>query len=55
MAAMAGYSPHTDDIALLMLRQTPGEPGDSEPDSASASGYRTAPNGAFTGRGGTRW
>ena len=27
MAAMADYSPHTDDIALLILRRAPGEPG----------------------------
>jgi phosphoserine phosphatase RsbU/P len=26
MAAMASYSPHTDDIALLILRRAPGEP-----------------------------
>jgi anti-anti-sigma factor len=42
MAAMAGYSPHTDDIALLMLRRMPGEPGGSEPDSAPPAGTRTA-------------
>ncbi len=29
MAAMADYSPHTDDIALLILRRAPGEPGGS--------------------------
>jgi phosphoserine phosphatase RsbU/P len=29
MAAMAGYGPHTDDIALLMLRRAPGQPAGS--------------------------
>jgi sigma-B regulation protein RsbU (phosphoserine phosphatase) len=42
MAAMAGYSTHTDDVALLMLRRTPGEPGGSEPDSAPPADTRTA-------------
>jgi phosphoserine phosphatase RsbU/P len=42
MAAMAGYSPHTDDIALLMLRHPPGEPGSSEPDSSPPADTRTA-------------
>jgi serine phosphatase RsbU (regulator of sigma subunit) len=37
MAAMAGYSPHTDDIALLILRRTPEEPDDSGPDPTPAS------------------
>jgi anti-sigma B factor antagonist len=41
MAAMAGYSPHTDDIALLMLRHPLGEPGGSEPDSPAPAGTRT--------------
>jgi phosphoserine phosphatase RsbU/P len=34
MAAMAGYSPHTDDVALLVLRRTSDEPGGSGPDSS---------------------
>ena len=42
MAAMAGYSLHTDDIALLMLRRTPGEPGGSGPDSSQPAGTGTA-------------
>jgi sigma-B regulation protein RsbU (phosphoserine phosphatase) len=42
MAAMAGYSPHTDDIALLMLRHPPGEPSGSEPDSSPPADTRTA-------------
>jgi phosphoserine phosphatase RsbU/P len=42
MAAMAGYSPHTDDIALLMLRHPLGEPAGSEPDSAPPAETRTA-------------
>jgi anti-anti-sigma factor len=43
MAAMAGYSPHTDDIALLMLRRTPGEPGGRRPDSPPPADTGTAP------------
>jgi anti-sigma B factor antagonist len=42
MAAMAGYSLHTDDIALLMLRRTPGEPAGSGPDSSQPVGTGTA-------------
>jgi anti-anti-sigma factor len=42
MAAMAGYSPHTDDIALLMLRHPLGEPAGSEPDSPPSADTRTA-------------
>jgi phosphoserine phosphatase RsbU/P len=42
MAAMAGYSTHTDDIALLMLRHPLGEPGGSEPDSSPPAETRTA-------------
>jgi anti-anti-sigma factor len=42
MAAMAGYSLHTDDIALLMLRRTPGEPSGSGPDSSQPAGTGTA-------------
>lgn len=33
MAAMAGYSPHSDDVALLVLRRQPGHPGGSRSDS----------------------
>ena len=43
MAAMAGYSPHTDDVALLMLRRTSGEPGGSRPDASAAAETSTAP------------
>jgi phosphoserine phosphatase RsbU/P len=42
MAAMAGYSPHTDDIALLMLRHPPGEPGSSNLGSSPRADTRTA-------------
>jgi anti-anti-sigma factor len=42
MAAMADYSPHTDDIALLILRRTPGELAGSEPDSPPPADTRTA-------------
>jgi anti-anti-sigma factor len=42
MAAMAGYSPHTDDIALLILRHPLGEPAGSEPDSPPPADTRTA-------------
>ena len=42
MAAMAGYSLHTDDIALLMLGRTPGEPSGSGPDSSQPAGTGTA-------------
>jgi hypothetical protein len=42
MAAMAGYSTHTDDIALLMLRHPLGEPAGSEPDSSPPADTRTA-------------
>jgi anti-sigma B factor antagonist len=44
MAAMSGYSPHTDDIALLMLRRTPGEPGGSGPDPSPPADTGTAPD-----------
>ncbi len=44
MAAMAGYSPHTDDIALLMLRRAPGEPSTSGPDPSPQAGTGTAPD-----------
>jgi anti-anti-sigma factor len=32
MAAMSNYSPHDDDVALLILRRVPGTPGDSGQD-----------------------
>jgi anti-anti-sigma factor len=44
MAAMADYSPHTDDIALLMLRRTPDEPGGSGPDASAPADTSTAPD-----------
>jgi len=44
MAAMADYSPHTDDIALLMLRRAPGEPSTSGPDPSPQAGTGTAPD-----------
>jgi phosphoserine phosphatase RsbU/P len=52
MAAMAGYTPYTDDIALLMLRHPPGEPGGSKPDSSPPADTRTAPDQdvAWSGR-----
>ena len=52
MAAMAGYSPHTDDIALLIVRRAPEEPGGSEPDSFSPADTQTAPDSgvAWSGR-----
>jgi sigma-B regulation protein RsbU (phosphoserine phosphatase) len=43
MAAMADYSPHTDDIALLMLRRTPREPGGRGPDPSPPLNTGTAP------------
>jgi anti-anti-sigma factor len=43
MAAMADYSPHTDDVALLMLRRAPGEPGGSGPESPAPADASTAP------------
>jgi anti-anti-sigma factor len=43
MAAMADYSPHTDDVALLMLRRTSDEPGGSGPDSSPPADTSTAP------------
>ena len=52
MAAMAGYSPHTDDVALLILRRAREEPGGSGPDSSPSSRYRAAPDRgvAWSGR-----
>jgi phosphoserine phosphatase RsbU/P len=52
MAAMAGYTPYTDDIALLILRHPPGEPGGSKPDSSPPADTRTAPDQdvAWSGR-----
>ena len=44
MAAMAGYTPYTDDIALLILRHPPGEPGGSKPDPSPPADTRTAPD-----------
>jgi phosphoserine phosphatase RsbU/P len=44
MAAMAHYSPHTDDIALLMLRRTPGEPAGSGPDTSPPADTSAAPD-----------
>jgi phosphoserine phosphatase RsbU/P len=44
MAAMAGYTPHTDDIALLMVQRTPGEPGASPPVSSVPADTVTAPD-----------
>jgi phosphoserine phosphatase RsbU/P len=43
MAAMTDYSPHTDDVALLMLRRTPGEPGGSGPESPPPADAGTVP------------
>jgi sigma-B regulation protein RsbU (phosphoserine phosphatase) len=44
MAAMADYSPHTDDVALLMLRRIPDEPGGSGPDASAPADTSTAPD-----------
>jgi phosphoserine phosphatase RsbU/P len=51
MAAMAGYSPHTDDMALLILRRTPGEPGRSGPDFSPPAETATAPGSGVTWSG----
>jgi phosphoserine phosphatase RsbU/P len=52
MAAMASYSPHTDDIALLILRREPGETGGSGPDTLPPAETATAPDSsvAWSGR-----
>jgi sigma-B regulation protein RsbU (phosphoserine phosphatase) len=52
MAAMANYSPHTDDIALLILRRAPGGPGDSRPDYSLTADTGAAPDRgvAWSGR-----
>jgi anti-anti-sigma factor len=47
MAAMADYSRHTDDIALLMIRRAPGEPGASGPDPSPSADTGTAPDRAI--------
>ena len=44
MAAMAGYSPHTDDVALLMLRRTSDEPAGSGSDSSPPADPSRAPD-----------
>jgi hypothetical protein len=44
MAAMAGYTPHTDDVALLVLRRTSDEPGGSGPDSSPPADISSAPD-----------
>jgi phosphoserine phosphatase RsbU/P len=44
MAAMAGYTPHTDDVALLVLRRTSDEPGGSGPDSSPPADTSSAPD-----------
>jgi phosphoserine phosphatase RsbU/P len=51
MIAMAGYSPHTDDVALLIVRRVPGEPGGG-PDSPRPADTVTAPESgvAWSGR-----
>jgi phosphoserine phosphatase RsbU/P len=38
MSAAAGYIPHTDDAALLLLRVSPGQPGGGQPGSAALTG-----------------
>jgi stage II sporulation SpoE-like protein len=44
MAAMAGYTPHTDDIALLMLRRTPDTAAARAQDSSTPADAGTAPD-----------
>ena len=43
MAAMADYSTHNDDVALLMIHRTPGKAGTGNPDSPVPADARTAP------------
>jgi phosphoserine phosphatase RsbU/P len=43
MAAMAGYSPHTDDVALLMLRRAPDKAAARARDSSRPADAGTAP------------
>jgi phosphoserine phosphatase RsbU/P len=43
MAAMAGYSPHTDDVALLMLRRAPDKAAARARDSSSPADAGSAP------------
>ena len=52
MAAMADYTPYTDDIALLMLRHPPGEPGGSKPDPSPPADTTAVPDQdvAWSGR-----
>ena len=52
MAAMADYTPYNDDIALLMLRHPPGEPGGSKPDPSPPADTRNVPDQgvAWSGR-----
>jgi sigma-B regulation protein RsbU (phosphoserine phosphatase) len=38
MLGMASYVTHTDDVALLMLRTTPGRPADDQPGTAALMG-----------------
>ena len=42
MAAMADYSPHTDDVALLMIHRKPDEAGGGGPDSLRPADAGTA-------------
>jgi phosphoserine phosphatase RsbU/P len=44
MAAMADYTPHTDDIALLMLRRTPDTAAARAQDSSTPADAGTAPD-----------
>jgi sigma-B regulation protein RsbU (phosphoserine phosphatase) len=43
MAAMSDYSPHTDDVALLMLRRTSGQPPARGPDASASAHAITTP------------
>ena len=44
MAAMARYSAHSDDIALLMIYRNPGPPGDSGTETPAPARVQTAPH-----------